>query len=94
MGGAYSTIAADVIARYQRLQGKQVTFVTGTDEHGEKIALSAEKAGLTPQEHCDRIAAKYQQLWIQVKSLFHICRSAGFQCRTALCHSSASFCVL
>lgn len=70
MGGAYSTIAADVIARYQRLQGKKVTFVTGTDEHGEKIALSAEKAGLTPREHCDRIAGMYHQLWMQV-SLLH-----------------------
>ena len=66
MGGAYSTIAADVLARYQRLRGKKVTFVTGTDEHGEKIALSAQKAGLTPQEHCDQIAAMYQQLWLQV----------------------------
>lgn len=68
MGGAYSTIAADVLARYQRLRGKRVTFVTGTDEHGEKIALAAEKAGIAPQEHCDRIAALYQQLWLQVSS--------------------------
>jgi methionyl-tRNA synthetase len=67
MGGAYSTIAADVLARYQRARGKRVTFVTGTDEHGEKIALSAEAAGRSPQEHCDRIAALYQQLWLQVR---------------------------
>eukprot|EP00892_Ulva_mutabilis_P003905 jgi/Ulvmu1/1887/UM012_0044.1 len=63
MGGAYSTIAADVAARFQRLQGKSVTFVTGTDEHGEKIADSAEKAGVSPQEHCDRIAQRYHLLW-------------------------------
>ncbi|CAI5479624.1 unnamed protein product [Closterium sp. Yama58-4] len=47
----------------QRLQGKEVTFVTGTDEHGEKIALAAAKNGRTPQEHCDAVAAEYKQLW-------------------------------
>lgn len=66
MGGAYSTIAADVLARYNRLQGKKVTFITGTDEHGEKIALSATKAGVSPQAHCDRIAARYHCLWQEV----------------------------
>ena len=89
MGGAYSTIAADVAARFQRLQGKSVTFVTGTDEHGEKIAASAESAGMSPQEHCDRIAQRYHLLWDMVlpppppshphpTRLPHICR--GFPC--------------
>jgi methionyl-tRNA synthetase len=69
MGGAYSTIAADVVARFQRLQGKRVRFITGTDEHGEKIALSAEKAGLSPQAHCDGIALRYKELWQKVGTL-------------------------
>ncbi|CAI5943454.1 unnamed protein product, partial [Closterium sp. NIES-64] len=63
MGSAYPTIAADALARFQRLQGKQVTFVTGTDEHGEKIALAAAKNGRTPQQHCDAVAEEYKQLW-------------------------------
>jgi methionyl-tRNA synthetase len=67
MGGAYSTIAADVVARFQRMQGKDVNFVTGTDEHGEKIAESAAKAGVAPQEHCDRIAEQYKALWQLVR---------------------------
>ncbi|KAK9809086.1 hypothetical protein WJX72_009193 [[Myrmecia] bisecta] len=66
MGGAYSTIAADVLARFQRLQGKLVTFVTGQDEHGEKVNASAETRGLSAQEHCDDIAEQYKQLWRQL----------------------------
>lgn len=50
----------------QRLQGRPVRFVTGTDEHGEKIAIAAAKAGLQPQEHCDGIVAEYKALWQQV----------------------------
>ena len=50
----------------QRLQGRPVRFVTGTDEHGEKIAIAAAKAGVAPQEHCDGIVAQYKALWQQV----------------------------
>jgi hypothetical protein len=66
MGSAYPTIAADVMARFHRLQGRRVTFITGTDEHGEKIALAAEKRGMQPEEHCDDIVASYRQLWQDV----------------------------
>eukprot|EP00803_Ostreobium_quekettii_P004567 evm.model.scf_1977.4 EVM.evm.TU.scf_1977.4 scf_1977:17868-24238(+) len=66
MGTAYPTIAADVIARYQRLQGKEVMFVTGMDEHGEKIALAAEKGGKEPKQHCDDIWESFMQLWEQL----------------------------
>lgn len=66
MGGAYSTIAADVVARYHQMLGKRVRFVTGTDEHGEKIAMSAAQAGVSPQQHCDAIAERYQELWQMV----------------------------
>ncbi|KAL4424484.1 hypothetical protein ABPG77_006793 [Micractinium sp. CCAP 211/92] len=63
MGSAYPTIAADAIARYQRLRGRPVTFITGTDEHGEKIALAAASRGLEPRAHCDDIVASYKALW-------------------------------
>eukprot|EP00884_Botryococcus_braunii_P015757 jgi/Botrbrau1/2865/Bobra.0036s0010.1 len=66
MGSAYTTIAADTIARFQRLCGKQVTFVTGTDEHGEKIAESAAKKGQEPKQHCDEVVAAFQDLWRQL----------------------------
>lgn len=63
MGSAYPTIAADALSRFQRLQGEKVIFITGTDEHGEKIALAAAAQGRTPKEHCDIIAEDYQSLW-------------------------------
>ncbi len=52
----------------QRLQGKGVTFITGTDEHGEKIALAAANRGLAPKEHCDDIVASYKGLWKDVRN--------------------------
>ncbi|MCU0525316.1 MAG: methionine--tRNA ligase [Elainella sp. Prado103] len=72
IGSAYTTIAADVVARFQRLQGRSVRMVTGTDEHGQKIQRTAEAAGRLPQEHCDLIAQEFEALWqklnIQVDS--------------------------
>ncbi|XP_021866291.1 methionine--tRNA ligase, chloroplastic/mitochondrial [Spinacia oleracea] len=63
MGSAYTTIAADAIARFQRLMEKKVIFVTGTDEHGEKIATAAAATGSSPNEHCDTISQAYRLLW-------------------------------
>jgi methionyl-tRNA synthetase len=63
IGSAYTTIAADVIARSQRLQGKRVRLVTGTDEHGQKIERTAESLGRLPQDHCDLIAKEFESLW-------------------------------
>ncbi|BFI28150.1 methionyl-tRNA synthetase [Marchantia polymorpha subsp. ruderalis] len=63
MGSAYPTIAADALARFQRLQGRRVVFITGTDEHGEKIATAAAAQGREPKDHCDVVAAEYQSLW-------------------------------
>ncbi len=65
LGHAYSTLVADVMARYMRhkLGEKQVFFLTGTDEHGTKVAESAEKQGKTPQEFCDQISAMFKQNW-------------------------------
>lgn len=63
IGSAYTTIAADVLSRFQRLRGKSVLLITGTDEHGQKIQRTAESLGRSPQEHCDQIAAGFDSLW-------------------------------
>jgi methionyl-tRNA synthetase len=63
IGHAYTTIIADVIARFKRLDGQDVMFVTGTDEHGQKILRSAEIQKLTPQEFVDKIVPNFKYLW-------------------------------
>ncbi|MBV9172599.1 MAG: methionine--tRNA ligase, partial [Chloroflexi bacterium] len=63
IGHAYATLAADTIARYHRLQGQEVFLVTGTDEHGINIERIATRQNITPQQHVDRIAATFQDLW-------------------------------
>lgn len=62
IGHAYTTLACDVMARFKRLDGYDVTFLTGTDEHGQKIERSAEKAGVAPQAFCDKVSARFQEL--------------------------------
>ncbi|MDJ0586526.1 methionine--tRNA ligase, partial [Microcystis sp. M49636_WE2] len=66
IGSAYTTIVADVMARWQRLQGNSVLLITGTDEHGQKIERTAAAKGLNPQEHCDRIATSFANLWAKL----------------------------
>ena len=63
IGHAYTTIIADMLARYGRLIGKNTYFLTGTDEHGQKIAQSAELRGKTPKEYADEISGKFKTLW-------------------------------
>src|SRR5579875_1175532 len=63
IGHAYTTIAADVIARRHRLLGDDTFFLTGTDEHGQKIQRSAEAAGIAPQQFADEVSASFQNLW-------------------------------
>jgi methionyl-tRNA synthetase len=62
LGHAYTTIAADVIARHMRARGEDVFFLTGTDEHGEPVALAAEREGVTPRELADRNAERFKAL--------------------------------
>jgi methionyl-tRNA synthetase len=62
LGHAYSTIAADVLARHMRQRGRDVFFLTGTDEHGEPVAAAAEAEGITPQELADRNAPAFRQM--------------------------------
>ncbi len=63
IGSAYTTIAADVTARFQRQLGNRVLFITGTDEHGQKIQRTAESLGKAPQEFCDQIVPGFVSLW-------------------------------
>ena len=63
LGSAYTTLACDALARFQRLKGEEVLFITGCDEHGQKIQRTAEAAGLSPQAHCDGVSAQYRELW-------------------------------
>jgi methionyl-tRNA synthetase len=62
LGHAYSTLAADILARHHRQRGDDVFFLTGTDEHGEPIEIAAEKEGVSPEELVDRNAAKFEAL--------------------------------
>jgi methionyl-tRNA synthetase len=63
IGHAYTTIIADMLARYSRLTGLNTFLLTGTDEHGQKIAQSAEARGKTPKEYADEISGKFRTLW-------------------------------
>jgi methionyl-tRNA synthetase len=63
IGHAYTTILADVLARYHRLLKIPTFFLTGTDEHGQKVQQAAAKGGVTPQEHADRTVVRFQELW-------------------------------
>ena len=63
IGNSYTTVACDILARYKRLQGYDVFFLTGTDEHGLKIEQKAAAQGKTPQEYVDGMAADIKQLW-------------------------------
>ena len=63
IGNTYEIVLADSIARYKREQGFDVRFQTGTDEHGQKIELKAEEAGVTPQEFVDGVAAQIKSIW-------------------------------
>ena len=63
IGHCYTTVACDSIARYKRLQGKEVMFLTGTDEHGLKIEQKAAEKGVTPKEYVDEVVAVFKKLW-------------------------------
>ncbi len=63
IGHAYTTIACDTIARRQRMLGVDTYFLTGTDEHGQKIERAAQAAGKTPQQFTDEVSAEFRGLW-------------------------------
>ncbi|MEW6739826.1 MAG: methionine--tRNA ligase [Nitrospirota bacterium] len=63
IGHAYTTIAADILARYNRLKDNEVFFLTGTDEHGQKVEKAAKERGKTPKEHADSMVDNFKNLW-------------------------------
>ncbi|MDQ5983134.1 MAG: Methionine--tRNA ligase [Eubacteriales bacterium SKADARSKE-1] len=63
IGHSFCSVAADVMARYKRLSGFDVMFLTGTDEHGQKIETNAQKEGLSPKEYVDKIVSEFRKLW-------------------------------
>jgi len=63
IGHAYTTIAADILARFKRLEGYEVFFLTGTDEHGQKVEKAAQERGVDPKTHCDEMVIRFQALW-------------------------------
>ena len=63
IGNTYEIVLADAIARYKRQEGYDVYFQTGTDEHGQKIELKAEEAGISPQEYVDQVSAEVKKIW-------------------------------
>src|SRR5699024_2026959 len=67
IGHAYSTGAGDAIARYKRLRGYDVRYLTGTDEHGEKIQKAAHEANMEPNAYLDDIVGSIQELWKKLK---------------------------
>src|SRR5687768_7037257 len=68
LGHAYTTIAADIFARHMRQRGEDVFFLTGTDEHGEPVALAAEREGISPQELADRNAPRFEAMAASVNA--------------------------
>lgn len=63
IGHAYTTVMADVLARYHRITGDEVLFLTGTDEHGQKVEQAAKNRGVSPQDHCNEMVIRFQSLW-------------------------------
>ena len=67
LGHAYTTILADVLARFHRQDGEDVLFLTGTDEHGPKIQEEADRRGLEPIELCDEMAGRFRTAWEEME---------------------------
>ena len=66
IGNTYEIILTDAIARFMRMQGRDVFFMTGTDEHGQKIELKAAEKGISPKQFVDGVAAQIKDIWAQM----------------------------
>jgi methionyl-tRNA synthetase len=67
LGTAYTTIASDALSRFERALGRDVWFLTGLDEHGQKVAQKAQEEGVTPQEWVDSVAPKFKAAWEEME---------------------------
>ena len=63
LGHSYTTIVCDALARFHRMRGDDTRFLTGTDEHGQKVEEAGNKRGLTPQQLVDQVAPRFDELW-------------------------------
>src|SRR3990167_2805165 len=63
IGHAYTTVAADILARYYRMCGHDVLFLTGTDEHGQKVQEAAAKQGKSPETYVSEVVVRFKELW-------------------------------
>ncbi len=72
IGHAYSTILSDVFNRYHKFFGEETCFLTGTDEHGQKVQDAAEKRGLNPQDHCNDMVKNYKEIWNNLNITYDI----------------------
>jgi len=63
IGHAYTTVAADILARYYRMRGHEVMFLTGTDEHGQKVQEAAAKHNKSPETYVDELVIRFRELW-------------------------------
>jgi methionyl-tRNA synthetase len=66
IGHAYTTLAADILARFNKLRGREIFFLTGTDEHGQKVEKAAHEKGRTPKEHADLMVMNFKKLWAKL----------------------------
>jgi len=84
IGSSYTTIIGDIIARYKRLLGYEVFYLTGTDEHGQKIAQAAKEKGVEPQQLCDELAEKFKELWkdLQITNDYFIRTTDDYHIKT------------
>ena len=80
IGHAYTTVLADVLNRYHKLFGEKTYFLTGTDEHGQKVQQSAHARNLSPQAHCDELVERFREIWaeLEIQPNFFIRTTMGF----------------
>lgn len=80
IGHAYTTILADVLARFHREKGDETFFLTGVDEHGQKVQQAAERAGIDPQTHCNKMVVYFKKAWekLEITNDFFIRTTDGF----------------
>ena len=71
IGNAYDIVLADMIARYKRMQGYDVYFLTGSDEHGQKIQQYAEEQGISPKEYVDGISQQIKDVWNKLNTSYY-----------------------
>ena len=84
IGNTYEIVLADAIARYKREQGYDVYFQTGTDEHGQKIELKAQDAGVTPKEFVDNVAGEIKNIWDLMNTSAPLTSTMKSRCRRSL----------